>query len=697
MDNITFQYSPWYILLCLALGLAYAGILYYRDRTFRERSAKVNGWMGLLRFVAVSSIAMLLLSPLIRSILTETKKPIVVVAQDQSESVIADMNEETKTKYQADFEALKASLAENYEVKDYAFGENVREGVDFKYEDKVSNISEFLSEMYDLYSNQNLGAVIMATDGVYNEGNNPVYAGTKLTAPIYSIALGDTIPKKDLVLKRVFHNKIAYLNDRFSIQIDVAALNALGGNTNLTVSKVVAGKTKVLQKVPISINKNDFFTTKEIVLDANAAGVQRYRVSVNSVAGEVTTSNNSKDIFVDVLDARQKILIMANSPHPDLAALKQIIETNKNYETTIAFAKDAQVNIADFDFVILHQLPSKAFNVATILSQLNAKKTPRLFIVGSQTDLGTLNKVQPLMSISGNGRNTDDVQGVVAADFSLFNMDEVIADELPNFAPIQAPFGDYKNNEVGQVLLYQRVGKVKTKRPLLVVGEEQDTKVGVLAAEGLWRWRLFDYLQNKNHDLINELMSKSIQYLTVKEDKRKFRVTTAKSIFNENEPIIFDAELYNNSYQLINEPDASLVITDDENRNFNFTFSRAGDAYTLNAGILPVGNYKYKASVFTNEQLSFNGQFSVQPVQLESFETTADHRMLRLLSTQYGGQVYYPTQLASLGDNLVQNKIKPVLYQTTQTQSIMNIRWLFLLLALLLFLEWFLRRYWGGY
>ena len=38
--------------------------------------------------------------------------------------------------------------------------------------------------MYDLYSNQNLGAIVLASDGIYNEGSNPVYASTRLGAPI---------------------------------------------------------------------------------------------------------------------------------------------------------------------------------------------------------------------------------------------------------------------------------------------------------------------------------------------------------------------------------------------------------------------------------------------------------------------------------------------------------------------------------
>jgi len=204
-------------------------VLYFKNKSFPERTSTLSWVLGIIRFLCISAIAVLLLSPLLKSILTETKKP-------------------------------KA----DYEVKEYAFGSEVREGINFEFKDKASNISDLLGNVYDLYSNQNLGAVIMASDGIYNEGSNPIYAGTKLAAPIYTIALGDTIAKKDVIIKRIFNNRIAYLGDKFTIQIDVSAINSVGENTSLIVSSVDGGKSKVLQRFPISINKNDFFTTKEI-------------------------------------------------------------------------------------------------------------------------------------------------------------------------------------------------------------------------------------------------------------------------------------------------------------------------------------------------------------------------------------------------------------------------------------------------
>lgn len=700
MNNLSFQYPAWYVILCLLLGLGCALTLYFRDKSFHERSNMLNWALGLIRFLAVSLISMLLLSPLLKTFLTETKKPVVVLAQDHSESITSNMTEAEKATYEQNFKQLSSQLSEKYDLKEYAFGSEVREGVDFDFKDKVSNISSFLNSLYDLYSNQNLGAVVLATDGIYNEGSNPIYASTKLATPIYTVALGDTTPRRDLLVKRVFHNKIAYLGDKFTIQVDVAAQNAVGSNTNLKVSKMVAaGKYRDLQQFPISINKNDFFTTKEILLDADQAGVQRYRISLNGIPEEATKANNTKDIFVDVLDARQKILVLANSPHPDVAAIKQAVGNNKNYELTSKFINDSNINVAAYDFVVLHQLPSKTNDALSVINTIKNKKIPHLYVVGSQTNLQKFNQQQSTLIIKGDGNDTNDVQATIAGDFSLFTINDNVNNELTKFAPLIAPFGDYKAGGNTQTFLYQRIGKVDTKYPLLSFSEKDNIKTGVLCAEGIWKWRLFDYLQHENHDIFNEVISKSVQYLSLKEDKRKFRVSINKNIFNENEPIIFDAELYNESYELVNEADASLVVTNSAGKHFDFTFNKTPQAYTLNAGRLPVDNYTFKGTVFSNgENLAYNGQFSIQPVQLEVFETTADHALLRLLSEKYGGEMVYPAQIASIGQ-IIQSKgtVKPIIYETSKTRSIINEKWIFFFLIGLLILEWFLRRYFGGY
>lgn len=699
MESISFQYPSWYIILCVLLGLAFAALLYYRDTTFREQSRQLNIMLGGIRFLSVTLISILLLSPLLKSLLTEAKKPLVVLAQDQSESVVDKMGDEARATYQEAFQDLSEKLGANYDLITYSFGDEVREGVDFTFTDKVTNISEMLTSIYDLHSNQNLGAVVLATDGIYNEGSNPVYTSAKLSAPIYTVALGDTTPRRDVVLKRVFHNKIAYLGDKFSIQVDIGAKNCAGSTTQLSVYKVENGNTQRLQQFPVTIDKEDFFSTQEVVLDADQSGVQRFRVSIGQVQGEVTTVNNSKDIFIDVLDARQKILILANSPHPDITALRQSLSKNKNYEVTVSLEADFTGDAATFDFVIFHQLPSFNRSAVRVLTAVGSKKIPRLFIAGTQTDYNRLNQAQSLVNFRVDGRSTNEVQGRIAGDFSLFNIDPSLGENLINFAPLTAPFGEYQTSDDAQVLMYQRIGKIDTRFPLVALGEQNEVRVGIICGEGLWKWRLFDYLQNQTHNIFEEFLGKTVQYVSLKEDKRKFRVSTDNNIFSENEAIIFDAELYNESYELINDPDVSLVIKSSDGKEFPFTFNKTNRAYTLNANAFPVGNYTYLATVNSSgEILTYNGQFSVEPIQLEVYETAADHGMLRLLSEKYGGQLVYPGQMNAI-PNLISEKgtVKPIIYETTRNRSVINLKWIFLLLAILLTLEWFLRRYFGAY
>lgn len=698
-SQLSFQYPAWFLILCVLLGAGYAALLYYRDETFLSRPRLQRALLASLRGIAVTIISALLLAPLLKRTLTQTQKPVVVLAQDQSESIGLALEGDALERYKADWATLREQLAADFEVQEIAVGSEPRAEVDFVFSDKTTNLSSALAYVYDVYRSRNLGAVVLATDGIYNEGANPAYTETPLSAGVYTVALGDTTPRKDLILKRIFHNKIAYLGDKFTIQADVSAINCAGAQAVMTVSKVESGNARTLQTLPITVDKNDFFATREITLEADKPGVAQYSFTLSRLGGEVTYINNIRDIFVEVLDARQKILLLAHSPHPDLSAIKQILENNRNYQITIAYAADPGLDPAKFDFVILHNLPSAQHNLLGIFNMLNARRIPRFFIAGMQTDFAALGKAQSLLDIQSDGRQSDDVQGKPQANFSGFTLSPRLREELPRFNPVVSPFGRLSVRPQAQIVLSKRIGKIDTDQPLLVVGEENGIKTGVFVGEGLWKWRLFDYMQHQNHELFGEILGKTVQYLAVKDDKRKFRVTLERSVFNENEPVAFTAELYNDSYELVNDPDVSMSIRNAEGKEFVYTFNKTGSAYTLNAGILPVGNYSFRASTAYNGQSqAFEGRFTVRAIELELFDRTANHAALRQLSAKYGGETVYPSALLSLVEKIKGAKsAKPVIYETKQTTPLLNLKWIFAILAILLGLEWFLRRYWGAY
>ena len=56
-----------------------------------------------------------------------------------------------------------------------------------------------------------------------------------LKAPVYTIALGDTIPKKDILINAVNVNDLVYLDNDFRMEIQVQAFQCDGTSIQLTV------------------------------------------------------------------------------------------------------------------------------------------------------------------------------------------------------------------------------------------------------------------------------------------------------------------------------------------------------------------------------------------------------------------------------------------------------------------------------
>ncbi len=699
MENLSFQYPSWYLILCLLLGLLFAGLLYWKDKRFAEYGTWIPIGLGLLRFLAVSGLATLLLSPLLKQTTEEIKNPSIIILEDNSESIRASMDDTSFSNYQKDLDQVSNAISEKYELIKLGFGDEISINSDTSAQrDKVTNLSKALSYINDTYNDQNLGAIILATDGIFNEGKNPLYQNLKFKAPIYTVALGDTTIKRDLSIKHVYHNKIAYLGDKFGIQADIQASNATGSRTKLRLQRRNGDNWSTIKEESILINNNDFFETKSMIIDADRAGVNRYRVVVNQITDESSTANNIKDIYVEVLDARQKILVMANSPNPDVAAIKQLLEGNKNYVITVKYPKD-QVNIVEYDFVIFHNLPSKTFDIKPMLDRMEARKTPRFYMVGQQTNFGKFNTAQNVVALSGKEGQSNEVTALFSNNFNLFNLESKTTESLEKFVPVLAPFGKFREGPKTNTLLYQKVGNIDTKYPLLSFSEENGIKTGVFLAEGYWKWKLFEYLQFQNFDVVKDILTKAITYTSVKEDKRKFRVTANNNIYKENEHIYFDAELYNNSYQLINDPEVFITIKKDGREEFQFTFSKRADTYSLDAGVLAEGSYTYESSVnYEGKKLTQSGSFTVQSIQLELFNLTADHNLLNTISEKYGGKLFLPNEINQLSETLLtSNSIKPIVYPTTTSKSIINFKWLLGLLGVLLLLEWFLRRYFGSY
>jgi len=87
--SFSIGYSAWLLLLCPLAGLVYAAAFYYKDTRTAEMHPALKWAMTSLRFLLVTFLVFLFLSPLIRSAKNTVEKPIVIIAQDNSASIVA--------------------------------------------------------------------------------------------------------------------------------------------------------------------------------------------------------------------------------------------------------------------------------------------------------------------------------------------------------------------------------------------------------------------------------------------------------------------------------------------------------------------------------------------------------------------------------------------------------------------------------
>jgi hypothetical protein len=694
--SIVTQAPAWLIVFCLLAGIVYAGALYFRDRFNRTYGTRLAIALGILRFSCVTLMALFLLKPLIKTIERTVEKPIIILAQDNSESLVVGADSSYyKNEYRTQLAELAASFGEDYDVRTFAFGERVHEGIDsLTFDDQLTDYSNLLDEIHTRFSGRNIGAIIMASDGLYNKGSNPVHSYKKLNVPVYTLALGDTTIHKDALIARVDANRLAYLGNRFPMEITIEGRKAAGETVTLTVSR----KGSTLFTQPVAFNEERSFQKISLTLEAGEIGLQRYTVSINHITDEVTYVNNSKEVFIDVLDSRQKILILSAAPHPDIQAMRAALSDNQSYRVDAMLVKEFTGNLEEYSMIIWHQLPAVGGVGSAFITSAIEKKIPGLFIWGSATDYVLFNSYNLGVSLNNYRNNSTDISGSMQETFSSFNWESNFPSLIRMMPPLQVPFGDFAFSPGLHTAIVQQVGTIKTGKPLIAFNEISENKFGFVLGEGLWRWRSTAFQQGESHDGFNELITKSVQYLASKEDKSLFRIQ-AKNDFTENEDITFVAELYNASYEPLSGREISMQITNEDGKEFSYMFSSSGVMYQLNAGQLPVGNYAYQAKASSEGNVwTERGEFSVSPLQLEVVNTIADHRLLNQFARENGGQLYYTSEMNRLVEDIRNRKeIVSVSYENKQLDELINVRWLVIVILVLLSTEWLLRKRAGTY
>ena len=685
---LQFEHPSISILAAILFAFLLALFIYYKDERFSSTHPIVKIILTSLRFISLSILIILLFKPKLLNEIKQVEKPIIVFLQDASSSVL---NYPDSTYYKSEFKTLieknNKILSEKFDIYNYHFSDSINEGINIDFEGKKTDISYAFEEIVNRFYNRNLAAVVLASDGNYNKGINPFYKTSELNCPIFTMAIGDDTPEPDIQISAVRHNEIAYFDNEFPIQFDI--LSNFDSDKKHQISIINNGKKIYTENL---ILKAQTPISKEIFIEANNEGIQYYDIVINEFDGERNTENNHQKVAIEILNNLQNILILFSNPHPDVAALTTALENGKNYKVSKSLFHEFSEEIEAYNLIILHQIPDFTNRNRNLLDNIIKSETALFFIGGKANKWSEFNKIQEFVEVKT--KNTmQEVFPIINKDFGPFQLSKKCEKFIQSATPLQAPFADVILKEECSSLFTQKIEGINTNNVLLFFTEKEDKNCAILLAEGLWKWKLFDYQKNESHDNFNELFQSISQYLTLNKDKRKLRLQYPK-IIDEGESFHMDAQLYNDNYQLIEDSEMSLVLTDPNEKEFIYSFSPLKRKYKTVINNLNKGSYEFKvSSKFKNEYSEQNGTFVVLESKLEQEQKIANWKTLKQLSSNTNGQFIKKDNFDNYSEIISSNiDSNQKVYFNEYLSDLIKQKSIFLLLLLCLFLEWIIRK-----
>lgn len=691
---LTSEYTFWWLLPIAIIALALSYFLYRKDHYLNETSKYLKWFLFSIRFISIFLIAFLLLKPLITHIKRDFFKAHLLILQDNSQSLLLNHDSLSFTEsYQQSFKTLEGLLEkEDIDYTSYAFSDSLVQTDNFSFNQKVTNISQALDQAINLNLKDNVAGLLVLTDGIYNKGRDPFYLSKTSQIPIFTVGLGDESIKVDLKINQIDLNKLGFTKQNIPFSIDIKSEGAIDETFQF---KIKEGQN-VLFEQSFSIQEKSFFKNINNTIQHLETGLHALKFELSRLSNELNIKNNSQTLYINIIESKQKILMLYSAPHPDIAALKAVLKKQENYELESYSIRDFKENIAQYNLVILHQLPDTRNPIPELIQKLNNNEIPVLNIVSDRSLLKQLNTIASDITYSTVLNKNEWTQLSTNNDFSLFSISPELKEFISNAPPIIAPMLKRNSLVETQTLAYQKIRGFKMDESAVFFTETNNTKYGYILGEGLWQWKLYNYQSEQNFNLFSDLISKIVQYLSIKIPKESFLVDI-KNQFQEYEPIKISAQLYNNSLESITNSEVFMNYTDENGKEYEHAFNVQNSFYALNLGYLKPGIFEYEIyTSIQDKKITKSGRFMVLPSLLEYKKTTANHQLLRSISENTQAHFFEKDQWIQLVDSIKNHpKFLSKSFSTEELSDLIDLKWILLLFVFLLSTEWFIRKYSG--
>ncbi len=700
------------LLLLLILMAVLFSVWTYRT-TIPEISTRMRAVLVVLRSLAIALLLFILFEPVLNLKGSEVLSPRVAVLMDDSRSLLVEDNGRSRASQVRDFVASPVydNLEGDGEKAEYLFAGKLYPmqritSDSLRFDGAETDIGSALQSAWSDNSRRNLAAVVLVSDGVFTSGKNPLYAAEALGVPVHVVAVGDSAEKKDLILGRVLANTIAYVESSIPVDVSIRSAGFNGGTARVSM---LEGK-RSLGSVSVSLKPGVNEYPVSFSYTPTGEGVKKLTFRVEPLPGELTTKNNARTMFIKVLKSKMKVVVLASAPGPDVSLVQRELRKDNNIETALFVQKAAGAwydkrptaeDMNSADCIILIGLPSGAEDAAVLRQAADAaekKSVPLMHIPSRTTDFAVLRQVLDALLPYDIVQSRKEETEVFFEPSQAAQNNPVMTTGIPGevwgkLPPLFKTETSFKPRGGAQVLGTLSLNNISFSEPLLLQRRLSRGKVLAWTAYGLWRWQLsHDVLEGRVPEL---LFSNSIRWLTTRDDDKRVRIRPSKDFFDSGEDVEFLAQVYNESYEPIDNADVMVTIRREKEERELVLSPLGSGRYAGMIDLGREGDYEYVgiARLDGKEIGKDNGRFSVGELNIEFQDTRMNNALLRQIAAATGGSYFTLDNAGGLPAAVQQHELFAETEQAVLSDiQLWNLIWLLSAVVLLFAVEWYLRK-----
>jgi len=742
------SHIPLLIILILFAALVAMSILAYRRVSLRTNPIFRSFLIG-LRAIVLIILLFCILKPIVTIPQTNPEESYLLVLVDDSKSMrIKDCDEEKSridTTYNLLYnpdkpeEGLINKLSEKFKTRTFAFSSNAKRirmmeklEADGEYTDIPTSISKSLEDLKGVP----LSGILLITDGADKSGENIAklaYQMRERKVPVHTVGIGSPKGVNDLELVKV--DAPRYGEEDFPVEIWVTVSRM--GYTKRKVKVILEGDDGTKKDITVNLDEEHPSRREPLRFLPRSPGTHKYAVKIEPEEDEVVPQNNEKSFLLKVAASKKvKILYVDGNPRWEFRHIKRALESDPNIELVARVrtamgsywglgkirGKDKLEGIYpvskevlfDYDGIILGNIDASEFTEAQLRNTEEFVKTRGggfLMLGGSKSLSNGSYLNTPIASMLPV--ELEPVNRIIQSPIRQLNLEFPLAlTPEGKLAPVMNLGGDILQSENNWKTLPTLVGysAVKRAKPGATVLATHPTNINefgkrilvasqnygsgrsmVFTPYSSWRWSMLTEADDERHGRFWRQVAKWLTTMP----KERLKLHIAKNTYRRKEPVLVEATAYDTSYNPTNHASVRAILTDKEGmvKKELYLEQVLGKKGLYRARFVPQKEGEYVVNLIGlidykpfGEQ---RGLFEVAESYAEFTRAELNSNLLSTLARISGGKDYTIEDAPKMAEEipLVKSAISVMV-----DEELWDMPLIFLLIALFLAVEWYLRK-----